>query len=239
MKKGSMGRWISVSFFLLALLKAADAETGRLGINKTAELPSIAGRFEWSVAFTGEPTHRERREWFMWRQPARVETRDGAGETGEVWRRANNGEVAYQRVFHREKRIIEYTEGDLRALDRSPDWRSVAHLIAPSFLKDRLNEGERLEILGRPARRYTGMVDGVALEVLWLEEEQIPAQVREIFKDQERLLLLKEIYPLNRSPWPYGQTADYEPTDYADIGDQEADPFLQYLLNAERPTHRH
>lgn len=191
----------------------------------------IACRFEWRVIPAGGEEQEVRSEWFLWRRPSLIEIREKGGESGEVWERGPDRRISYRRIFHEERRVIEYTPGDLRALRREPDWARLSNLVDPALLGRDLKRSGEEERLGRRAERYRGRLDGVEVELLWLSREQIPALIREIYPDRERQLRLIEIYPLEESPWPHGRFAEYRHTDYADIGDQEADPFLRKLLN--------
>ncbi len=192
-------------------------------------LPAIACHFESSVTPSSDAAQKQVREWYMWRQAAQVETRESGNETGEVWRLSRNGQISYQRVFHKEKRMIEYTPGDLRSLHRYPDWSRLAGVIDPAILNKELKVYGVAEILGRSARRYQGRLNGVEVEVWWLEREQVPALIRQVYTDREVTLRLNAIYPLSKSPWPHDQTAGYASIDYVDLGDKQIDPFVRRL----------
>lgn len=198
--------------------------------------PPIACRFEWRVIPAGGEEQEVRSEWFLWRRPSLIEIREKGG-VGEVWERGLDRRISYRRVFHEERRVIEYTPGDLRALRRAPDWARLSSLVDPDLLGRDLKRSGEEERLGRRAERYRGRLDGVEVELLWLPQERIPALIREIYPDRERQLRLIEMYPLEESPWPHGRFAEYRHTDYADIGDQEADPFLRKRLNEGSHDH--
>lgn len=199
--------------------------------------PAVAARFELRVipAAGASPPPQT---WLLWREPNRVETRlpDGGGER---WWRNARGDVHHQRLFHTQRRLIEYTPVDLRALGAAPAWERLAHLIDPALLGGVLKRIDTATALGRPAVRYRGRVRGVRHEVLWLVRERLPARMQLRYHDRTVTVRLKEIHPMDRSPWPRTDTDTYLATDYADIGDDEADPFLRHLLNDAGPAHAH
>lgn len=198
--------------------------------------PAVVCRFELSVtSAAGHPPRRQ--TWLFWREPARVETRTADG--GELWWRDARGVVYYQRLFHQQRRLIEYTPVDLRALGAIPNWARLAHLIDPKLLGAELKRIASTTALGRPAVRYRGDVRGVRHEILWLTQEQLPARMRLRHGERTVTIWLKEIHPIERSRWPRANTDTYVVTDYADIGDDEADPFLRRLLNEAGPAHAH
>jgi hypothetical protein len=201
-------------------------------LRKTApagDLPAIACRFETSEGAPRARSKKAVREWYLWRQPASVETREAADDTSELWQRAPDGQISFQRIFHRDKRVIEYTTGDLRALNRYPDWSRLASVVDPAFLERALVRKGTVEVLGRRAERYTGRVGAVQFEVWWLAREQVPALLRQVSPTREVVVRLKSLRPLAISPSTGGRTAGYTVTDYSDIGDKENDAFLRKL----------
>ncbi|MGH7960753.1 MAG: hypothetical protein ACRERD_02865, partial [Candidatus Binatia bacterium] len=146
-------------------------ETGKAREN----LPAVACHFDSSVRVPGDDALAQRAEWYFWREPTQIETRDAAGETSEIWQRSHNGPIFYQLVFHEDKLVIEYTPAELRAAQHYPDWSHLASMIDPQFLKTYLKKTGKTQILGRQAQGYHGYVNGIELEVWWLETEQLPA----------------------------------------------------------------
>lgn len=199
--------------------------------------PTVAARFEVRVSpAAGEAP--PPRTWLLWREPDRVETRLPTG-VGEIWRRDGRGDVYYRRLFHEHRRLIEYTPVDLRALGAAPDWARLAHLIDPALLGNELKRVGTTTAFDRAAIRYRGRVRGIRHEVLWLVRERLPARMRLQYGDRTVTVRLKAIHPIERSPWPRTNTDAYRVTDYADIGDDDADPFLRRLLNEAGPAHAH
>lgn len=225
-----MRRWLFLGWCVASLALAGAVSFSAQGINGTIEtLPAIACHFETTMAVSGSPDKKQVREWYMWRQPSQIETRELADDTGEIWRLGRGDQVSYQRVFHKDKRVVEYSTGDLRALNRYPNWRRLASVIDPSLLKNKLKLTGKSEALGQEALRYQGQLGGVEFEVWWLEREQIPALVRQVYPDREVVLRLKAVSPLSKSAWPREQVDGYASIDYSDLGDKQSDPFVRRI----------
>jgi hypothetical protein len=230
--------WLSMSLGVLAT--AAPVSYGADTIASVGSLPALACRFESHLTLRGERPHEHTSQWSLWRQPDRVEVHDLTGESGRVWELNPKGQVTYQQVFHHVKRIIEYTPGDLRALNANPEWLTVATLINPALLTGQLQLRGEEAVLGRTAQRYEGRVNNRAVEVVWLVQEKIPALVRQVSPDREEVLRLHALYPLSESPWPRPRSENYSRLDSADLGDIQSDPFLRSLRSANRaPGHTH
>lgn len=237
-----MWKWQGLSsIFLLVCglgFASAGAQTSDTKAADTGQ-PNLACQFETRRLYRGEPERAETRAWYLWRQTDSVETQEANGESGHIWQRDKNNQISYQRIFPAAKRVIVYYPGDLRALQQYPDWKKLASVIDPALLGSALTAKGETTILGRQARRYTGRVDDQEFDVLWLEQEQIPARVQRKSKRYKEIVELKEMYPLDQSPWSRLETAGYESIDYADLGDKESDSFVRAFLHGGGLTHDH
>jgi hypothetical protein len=210
---------------------AAEAEAA-----SDSQVSAIACAFELSVLAEASQPVSPAQKWYFWRQPERVEKQDVNQGTSEIWRRGRDGQIFYERAFHRDQRLIEFVPGDLRALKRYPDWHQLVHVIKPSWLQAQLQHTGTTTILARPAQRYRGRINDTEIEVLWLEGDQIPALVREKSPKREVVLRLRDIYPLPTAPWPRVKTDGYQRIDYADLGDRHNDPWVRRIEQGERHT---
>lgn len=229
---------ILLPFFASALCRAEEAPAPPL-----ARLAAIACEFETITEQRRGETPPKTRRWRLWRSETSIETQELGQPDAEAWEREPGGRVSYYRIFHPEKRAIEYKATDLSMSKNAPDWDRLASVVSAEFIAKRLRQTGEENFLDRPAVRYEGSADGSTFEVLWLPAEQIPAHVRETRADRISTITLKEIHPLTRSPWPSGLKQEYEIIDFADLGDKESDPILQTMLRrgdrAASHDHRH
>ena len=204
-------------------------------------LPSLACEFETVTARDKGASEPKTRVWRLWRADHAVETQELGNPDAEAWHRDPRGHVTYFRVFHPEKRAIEYKATDLAISHSTPDWERLASVVAPDFIARNLKQIGEERFLDRAAVRYEGKAGGSRFEVLWLPAQQIPALVRETRDGHVSTITLRSIHPLADSPWPFGLKDDYEIIDFADLGDKESDPTLRSMLkrSGHGGAHRH
>lgn len=229
-----------IIFFLL-LNACAQQPAKPLKIQSLDQLPALAAEFETVVMASeahGDDQQQHSHQWRFWRSADRVETRNLQDNNGEVWTKSADGNVAYERVFHDQKQVIEYMPGDLKAIGPEPNWLAVSTLLNQAMIAPMLADG-REDILGRPAIHYQSNDPDVQLEITWLEHEQIPAMIKHTEHGRTMITRITAIYPLAQSPWLYQRSADYRYTDFADIGDKENDPFIKSILHKIKGGHSH
>lgn len=216
---------------LLALIAGLYHAAGQ-GAEATDPAPAVAAQYETrSIQLAHRPQARTQR-WYLLRSEQRIETWAEDASERQLWQRDADGEIRHARLFPADRRVVDYQAGDLRALGRYPDWRRLGELIDAGLL-DRLKDTGPVSVLNREARRYQGQIDGVDLEIWWLPRERLPALLRRGFGDREIAVHLLALHPLARNPWPQADSRGYTHIDYTDLGDMEADPFVQKLHAAE------
>jgi len=219
------------------LLSACAQQPGKpLQIQALEQLPVLAAEFETIIETDGADQQRYR--WRFWRTAKRVETHNLQDNSGEIWTKSADGKIAYERVFHDQKQVIEYTPGDLNAIGAVPDWSAVATLLNLSMTAGLIEDG-REQVLDRPASHYQSNNEGIPLEVIWLDREQLPALIKRNDHGHTITTRVIGIYPLAASPWPYQRSTNYRYTDFADIGDKESDPFIQSIQHKIKGAHNH
>jgi len=213
---------LSLCLGLTVLGESASAEP----LNTDAEqaldnLPAVAGYFESVVKRQGKKTAEQQEQWYFWREAAHVETRNTSGEVSELWQRHQNGQISYQLIFHDDQLVIDYTAAELQAAQRYPQWSDLTSIIDPLFLKTHLKNTGAVKTLGRQAQRYQGQVGDVKFEVWWLENERMPALLRQVYPDGELTVQLRALYPLDDAPWLPSQIEHYAHLDFEDLDEQE------------------
>ena len=137
--------------------------------------------------------------------------------------------------FHRDRKLIQYTPGELRTQGRRQDWSVLNSIIDPRRFAA-LKQVGSVSILGRTALRYAGKLGGERIEVLWLAKEALAAKLVRSGRDGNVSLELKELRSSPDSRWPQAGLAraeQYAFLDGADLGDMEYDPFVQRVLGVD------
>ncbi len=144
------------------------------------------------------------------------------GEVISVW--THRDQVAsLLRVFPQYQRTIWYPAGDLRALGKEAKWRGVAGWPDPQHHDYRMVSGSTSIVQGCPAQEYMG-ADGD--KVLWLDQVKLPARMA----DAGVVWQLVSLQRVSREE-TFELWTQWQSTDFADVGDNESDPFLRRMIS--------
>jgi len=183
--------------------------------------------------------HAVTNDWFFYREGDHIET--AQRDYAEVWQRDDRQAVTLRRVFHGERKIVEYTTGELRTQHRLKDWRELGSILDARTLS-RLRRVGTDTVLKQPAVRYVGHSGDTRIEVLWLPRLNLPARIVRSTPQSRYSLVLRELLPAAAAAWPRvdaAATADFEIIDGSDLGDREYDPFVRKVLSMDTGEHRH
>lgn len=200
----------------------------------TTALQPLAARYELKVNQTAG-------EWYLWREADSVETANPATAQNTIWQRTAPNDYSYRRIFHNDRRVVEYTPGEIRTRNATPDWAKLASVISPQLL-DELKRSGKKTAFGQSAVHYTGKVGGQKVDLWWLEQAQLPARLQMSGNGQQMTMVLKDLYAKSPAGWPRvdeDKIAAYGLIDAADFGDMESDPFVARLLQQEGHGHAH
>ena len=145
---------LSLPFLLNAC--AHHAPVPPLDLNSAA--PAISARYVTERKHVeSEHEHHEeheveqdfKNEWIFQRSAQRIEVQLPAQQTGEVWLR-DGKTVFYQKLFHADKKIVEYQMEDLSGLNVAVNWRTNELMIDPAILQQ-LHVTDEDWIDGHPA----------------------------------------------------------------------------------------
>lgn len=235
LRKWRLNGWLS----LLILLNACAQQPGKpLPIYPLAAIPALAAEFITTVRTSADTESPLKvRRWRFWRSAERIETLDLQTHSGEVWLRAANGEISYQRIFHAQRTVIEYTAGDLKAIQAYPDWQALSLLVTAPSSQALIPAGQQTLLQG-PTLRYQSPDDPQS-GLNWLEHEQLPALID--FNQQQQTLQtqLLAVYSPASAPWAPPDARDYAVIDFADMGDKENDPFIQSIQHTLKGSYAH
>jgi len=179
-------------------------------------------------------------EWYLTRKANLVEI----ARTGyvEVSARDKYGSVSWQRIFHNDHKVVEYTPGDLVAMNRALPWETLNTVVDARQLLATLHPVGKMQFLDRPATRYAGKFGNEEIDLIWLDEEQIPGRMLRRGVHLDNTLTLQELRPEPADDWPKSdleRAKDYEYISGADLGDREYDPFVKKVQAMDGHSHGH
>jgi len=142
------------------------------------------------------------------------------------WHRAKNGSINSVHYFDEFKRAIEYSRSDL-APNMSQDWQGMYPMISQRFLDtmDSKIKSDECEMT------YHKIKVNKSWKIVWSETLNAPIEMTLIDGDKTVRLAISE-FKMDQKVVNdvFSQLNDYQSTDYADIGDNEADPFLRKMI---------
>ena len=177
--------------------------------------------------------------WYLWRNPNRIETYDDFSNQGEIWEKNSAGQISYTRLFYNEKVALDFTAGDLSAIGASQDWNTLGSLI------DTKNFGKELKLLDshdNNIQQYSGISNGAATEVDWLPALQLPSSVTKKLSSGTVVITLKKCGNTTKSLQYFPSNTDiknFRHLDFTDLGDMEDDPLVQKIVQVIGHQHSH
>lgn len=199
---------------------------------------AVADKLAWVADYRIRDAHGER-GLLLVRDDTRIEYRV-ANEPIRVWRQTADG-VELRELYPAERRMVVYAPGDLRTLDKAPDWAQLSGLVDPALHAQLKATGDATAFT-QPLTRYRGIDrQGTPVVLDWLADPGLPARYcagkhcgsRSRSDDAVRL------QGLTRAPVE-GAFTSFDgllEIDHADLGDMELDAFVHGLSHAEHPAH--
>jgi hypothetical protein len=207
----------------------------------TSQIPAteVACHYVTKVISKGKTKAVSNNDWFFWRTPNMIQTQDADGDHGELWQKTDNGSIQYRKLYHTDKTAVEYMPADMPTNNMSFDWLKLSTMLSQQEL-DALKAVKKTKVLGHNAELRKGKVGEQNLEVIWLLDENLPAQIVRKDKSGSVELKLVEITPLstaNKKPVSIEDINNYRQIDAVDFGDMENDPFVKKVMQAEGHHH--
>ncbi len=190
-----------------------------------------AGEAAWEGKYRIRDAAGER-ELVLLRGGDRIEYRI-AGEPVRVWRKVADG-VELSELYPQQRRKVVFSPGDLRTLDKEPDWALLGGLIDPA-LRTQLRAAGGGRGFAQAQTRYRGHdAQGRPVELDWLDAVALPARycigqakAKRCDGDAIRLQGLRQV-----DATAFSRADDLLEIDQADLGDMELDPFVKGLGHA-------
>ena len=199
----------------------------------------ILGAVYEAVNIPNGEQDQKRRQVILWRNGQQVAHEYKDTHIAELWEKTKTGMLRLERYFDEHKRGIEYQPSDINSGRGTTDWSLRNQLISNELLGSmQLTEtkGKDCDVL----EKYFFSDDNVSIELDWLPElaliknyseeskaGKIQWKLQQVILDEERV---KKAFRIR---------SNYQTTDYADIGDNESDPFLMKMINLGHLNHSH
>ncbi|MFT6984651.1 MAG: hypothetical protein ACJAT7_000448 [Psychromonas sp.] len=159
----------------------------------------------------------------------------------EQWRLLGNQQIQLTRYFEQYQRGIEYQPADMPNIKQDGKlWQSKYQLISPALLAQ-LQQLQTINTGCAESIIYQSQPTDVKQILLhWNPHYQLPIKLT---IRQGKQLIVWEMTELITDPQQLQLNHDkhdhYQLTDYSDIGDSEADPFLAKMINQGFIEHPH
>lgn len=167
----------------------------------------------------------------IWRQEKHVAHEHPDDNITEIWNLVSDGRVRPVRYFDNDKRAIEYQPSDVNRGKGDRNWLAKNQLISDAFLttfelKNTNKAGCDLE------ETYVYEKAGRTIEIVWLPALKLVKSYNEkSAKGKYKWQMNELIKNPKASDEFFAARQSYMSTDYADIGDNESDPFLMSMIN--------
>ena len=149
----------------------------------------------------------------------------------EIWNKVSNGRVRPVRYFDEYQHGIEYQPTELERQDRGASWQTKYQILS----SNQLNQMKQVAKQGKGCEQtveYRSQQEFPAGKLIWLSMYQLPK-----YYDVKTAthLISWELKSLDTSSDVvkafFKEKHSYKTTDFADIGDNESDPFLIKMIN--------
>jgi len=229
----------SIQFLLLfvsiwALATAAQAHDAPLRasalVSVNGELAPVAARYAVTIERATAGSSRvksQQHTWYFYRDAERIALLKGSVD--EVWFRDAHQRVSFERVFHDDERVVDYSTGELATLNVTVDWAALSTFVDPSELAQLKVVSKQGK--GKDARVHLrGRVGQEQVTVDWLPALQLPQSLTRQVNGGvtvRMVMLASSSGPLPNWPVIGAKSVNYLHLDAADFGDMDDDPVVR------------
>lgn len=234
-----------VAVLLAACATTPDDRPGQLPLVDltSQQLPRVAAEFTTLRRGEADDNHHhhdadpQRVVWRFWRDDSRIVIDRPQLGVGELWQRDGRA-LLHHKLYHQDRRAIEFQEDDLKMLETKPAWQKLALLVDHGLL-EKLTASDVEWSDGLPIREYHGQVDDWRWRVVMRLDIGLPLSIVREKGDVSETTELVNAYPLDKAPWQAKVSDDYDVIDFADLGDKEYDPFVVKVQSQMGHEHHH
>jgi hypothetical protein len=186
-----------------------------------------------------EPEKEEITHLTVWRGDRQIAHEYTDKRVTELWEKGASERMRLVLYFEENQRGIEYQPGEEGLETSNEAWLNKSHLIPA----DMLTSMELKDTSGQACVRtefYEKQEEGLSIRIEWLPEPKLVKSATWATENTRIELVLEETVtdPADVDA-VFARLSDYQTTDFADIGDQESDPFLQKMINLGFTGHDH
>jgi hypothetical protein len=198
--------------------------------NASTETAPMAARYVVTIERASSGQRRDKPQshaWYFYRDAERVALLKG--NVDEVWYRDAHDRISFERVFHDDARVVDYSTGELATLQVNADWAALSRFVDPTELAQLKLVSKQGK--GREAQWHLrGRVGKEQLDVVWLPALELPQRLtRHVAGASTVQMQLVATAKSPQSDWPVvgEKSANYLHIDAADFGDMDYDPVVR------------
>ncbi len=181
--------------------------------------------------------HKNTSHLTLWRDGNQVAHEHKDTGITEVWEKLKNGQLRLIKYFDKYKQGIEYEPNEIKIKHTITSWQLKKQLIAQSLI-DNMQFVSTSKKGCDVSQQYKNKNSKETVRLEWLFKQKlvnnltiksnkgtVSWQLESIITDAKKVKNL------------FSQHAGYKTTDYADVGDNESDPFLSKMINMGFVSH--
>ena len=225
----------------------APKANAALALNLNSEALPLAARYTVTIdrRASGHSIEKPKSHtWYFYRDAQRIALLKGGVD--EVWFRDAQQRISFERVFHDDERVVDYSTGELATLNVKVDWAALSRFVDPSELAQLKLVSKQGQ--GQDTRlRLRGDVGRERVTVDWLPAHQLPSRLtRQVQGGGSVQMVLVTSAQIPPPTWPQlgVKSAHYLHIDAADFGDMDYDPVVRKAEALDtrlgwRASHKH
>lgn len=173
----------------------------------------------------------------LWRDEDRVAHEFQNTDITNVWERTSNGKLRLTRNFDNHKRSIEYQPGEINYNNSDSQWETINQIISDEQIENM--ELVKSEDIGcNIIKSYTYNDDDKKIMLEWMPAKKLlKSYINQSNGNIVKWELLNVFDDESKIKQTFTSRDNYQSTDYADIGDNESDPFLLKMMNLGHIDH--
>lgn len=165
-------------------------------------------------------------QFTLWRTPLQAAQQDQ--QLVELWQQLSNKQLRPIRYFPQAERGIEYQPSEVKG---QQNFSSKQQLVSDELLAKMTLQSEHGEGCDK-VQKYTLKQADTTIEVSWVANKKLLESMHITKPIGSQTITLQSVsFDKQTVQQQFAVWDNYQTTDYADIGDNESDPFLAKMIN--------